>query len=123
MKYIEWIPPEEIQDLKPDSPVVRHFKKMVIWVLSHIIPKDNPDFENEYDNVTKWWLEIEDNGLPSREIGFDINGKAIVIGPISGNFGLVTDSPMKFDRELNEKHIENEFQIVWRKFEDEFEKN
>lgn len=120
MKYIEWIPPEDSQGLKPDRPVVRHLKKMVIWVLTRIIPKANPDFEQDYDNVKKWWLEIEEKGLPVREIGFDKNGEEIVIGPIDGNFGMVTDSPMMFDNEPNVKQIEDEFQIVWKKYEDKY---
>jgi len=50
----------------------------------------NPDFYKKYDKVVYWWLELTDEKIPLRELGFDCNGEIIVAGPLGNNMGLFT---------------------------------
>lgn len=61
-------------------------------LLLFIVPAGNPDLEKYYIDIEHWWLEISDAGEPLREIGFDANGKAIVLAPVEGNFGMLIDA-------------------------------
>ena len=71
---------------------------MISKMLKKILPKANPDFSDIYGNVTIWWLELnETNGFIEREIGINIDGKTIAIGPWGRNYGLWTDSPVLID--------------------------
>ena len=54
-----------------------------INILSLIIPKSNPDFEKEYDNVNFWYIEFdEENEYTNREIGLNVNEEVILISPM-----------------------------------------
>ena len=66
-------------------------KALVMKVLSRVLPLANPDFEDKYDQVTEWWLEIDDDGLVRREIGLDSLGKPLVGAPIGDNEGIFTE--------------------------------
>jgi hypothetical protein len=85
-------------------------------VLRRIIPAANPDFEPRYGDVTLWWVEIDESGLPQREIGFDAAGLPIVVGPFERNYGFWTDSAMTFN--VGEyKHLsQTEFDEHWESF-------
>lgn len=66
-------------------------KALVMKVLSGVLPLANPDFEDKYEQVIEWWLEIDDDGVVRREIGFDSLGKPLVGAPIRENEGIFTD--------------------------------
>jgi hypothetical protein len=90
-------------------------------VLQKIIPAANPDLEKYYDETRVWWLEINDNGEPQREIGFDINGNPIVLGPIGNNYGFLVDSSddwndSKEDSDEAAKNFDQQWAVVWNKF-------
>ncbi len=72
------------------------WQKAVRKFLEFFIPKANPDFDELYDSVRKWWVEIDEKSAPCREIGFDVNNNPIVIGPFGENHGLWTDSNVTF---------------------------
>jgi len=61
-------------------------------ILSHairaLIPAANPDLESKFANVRLWWVEINERGVPQREIGFDLAGRAIVPAPDDRNTGF-----------------------------------
>ncbi|HEX4909945.1 MAG TPA: hypothetical protein VFV64_04210 [Permianibacter sp.] len=79
-----------------------------------IIPAANPDFEYLYEDVSVWWLELDENGIPVREIGFNLSGQPIVAAPLGENFGVFTDSavPCNGFNLLNE----SQFNEQWRYF-------
>ena len=52
--------------------------------------KVNPDFYDKYEDVVYWWLELTNDSIPVREIGFDCDGRVIVVGPLGKNLGLFT---------------------------------
>lgn len=90
-------------------------------VLEKISPKGNPDLEKYYDETRIWWLEINDKREPQREIGFDMDGNPIVLGPIGNNYGFLIDSPIdwndsKIDSDEAAKNFEKQWAIVWDKF-------
>jgi len=59
-------------------------------ITSKIEPKINPDYHQKYHSVVYWWLELDKNEIPAREIGFNDHGEPIVIGPYGINKGLFT---------------------------------
>ena len=63
-------------------------------ILKRILPAANPDFEDQLYPLTRtWWIELDDNRIAQREIGFDETGNAIVLGPVGQNYGFAVDSP------------------------------
>ncbi len=60
-----------------------------------LAPKINPDFHEKYNDVLYWWLELNEESIPVREIGFDHCGVAIVAAPIDENKGLFTHGKPK----------------------------
>jgi len=60
--------------------------------LRAVLAEDNPDLDPAYEQVTHWWLEVNDEGLVTREIGFDSSGRALAAAPLGNNPGIFTDS-------------------------------
>lgn len=92
-------------------------------LLRSVIPAANPDFERLYPDVAKWWVEIDDAGVPQRELGFNEAGQAIVASPLGNNFGIFTDTsePVFDSDELSVvEHIL--FQAAWNEFEARWER-
>ncbi|MBK7855618.1 MAG: hypothetical protein IPJ79_12590 [Bacteroidetes bacterium] len=47
-------------------------KKALVGILTTIIPKANPDFEDKIDEVQYWLVECDnETGIPEREIGLE----------------------------------------------------
>lgn len=61
-------------------------------LLKAVLPLANPDLEELYGRTSYWWLEVEESGAPSREIGFSPSGDAVVLGPVGENVGFLTDA-------------------------------
>lgn len=90
-------------------------------MLQKIIPAANPDLEGYYALTRRCWVELDDVGKPRREIGFDSDGKAIVLGPIGKNYGFLVDSSVKWSdsiegREIREKDFNETWEKLWLKF-------
>jgi hypothetical protein len=80
---------------KENSWLVTLLENSMIKVLTTIIPKANPDFEKEIDNVHEWLIEFnKDTEVPQREIGVDNNGRMIMIMPFRKNYGYWTDNDL-----------------------------
>ncbi len=104
-------------------PKLNWWKNILVKFLYLIIPKANPDFEHLYTNVRLWWLELDENNFPQKEIGFNEKNKIIVAAPIGNNYGIFTDS----DEEINKNDFEEinleQFMNAWEHFNSEFNKN
>ncbi len=101
-----------------------NIKEMPWWIrlLSWVFPAANPDLDPFYELVHSWWLEIEDNGLPLREIGFSETGEAIVLAPVERNFGLMIDSSDDWsDSDQDSKEAAENFETVWQSLWPKFE--
>ena len=96
-------------------PAAAH-RGLVERVIRKVLPLANPDFEDLYCNVRKWWIEVDDEGTPQRELGFDTDEQPIVAGPIGENFGFWTDSSMKFRPAEHRVVSSKEFAATWAQF-------
>ena len=57
----------------------------------------NPEYEGQFNLVAYWLLEFNDeNSVPTREIGLDIEKKAIILLPLEKNYGYWTDNNLVF---------------------------
>ena len=72
-------------------PALSGWRRVLINGLALVIPRANPDLEPVYEHVTYWWLEIADDGLVSREVGFTREGRPIAAAPLGDNRGIFTD--------------------------------
>ena len=91
--YVQFKAPKSEQKGQTDGILKRNIKKAVIGIVSAVIPKANPDFEDKIDFVETWIVELDDEtGIPEREIGMDKDGRIIVKMPFKNNYGYWTDN-------------------------------
>jgi hypothetical protein len=83
-----------------------------IWRALLLIPRKNPDHERFYHHVRKWFLELDDSGVPVREIGLDSEGRPLFGAPDGRNPGFWTDNPEAFEDQLSPISAE-EFETFW----------
>lgn len=70
-------------------------------ILSFILPKANPDYEDKIDDAIYWLIEfdeesVDDGDIPNREIGLDENYKPILKMPYKKNYGYWLDTNMTY---------------------------
>ncbi len=83
-------------------------------IIGKLLPPANPDLEPYFSRTQIWWLEIDDDGTPRREIGFDIDGQAIVLGPVGGNHGFLIDASDDWrDSDEDSPEAARDFDAVW----------
>jgi hypothetical protein len=107
------------------TPKTTGFKKVIadsfIKLISAIIPKANPDFEQLIEKVDIWKIEFNlKENYTEKEIGFDNNGGSIVAMPIGNNYGFWTDNNLTLDDYEHFNPIEisgDEFEKDWNEFE------
>jgi len=67
-------------------------------VLTTLLPRTNPDFEDIIGKVAIWSLEFrDDNSLPEREVGLNSKGETIVKMPFKKNIGYWVDNSLKYE--------------------------
>lgn len=76
------------------------------------LPPVNPDFDDKYESVKTWWLEVDEGENPKREIGFSESGAPIVFGPIDRNPGVWTNVTLRV-RLPNEDGVAARFDSTW----------
>ena len=118
MKYIKFKIPENTTEIEKENLIVKYFFIALGFLLKFIIPKGNPDFDNQIDNVEYQLLECEiESGIPEREIGIDKNGTVIVKMPFKDNYGYWTDNNLIFNdfiEKFKATEIEKkEFEFNW----------
>ena len=87
-------------------------------LLSKILPCANPEFEKLYEQVEKWYLEIDSKSrIVKREIGINAEDELIVIGPFESNRGLWTDSNIRINPDDFEGLSAYEFSKCWAEAE------
>ena len=109
MKYIRKLEQPHTTPSNDIGPLARLFVAFV----RRVLPLANPQFDRLYDNVVEWWLEVDDLGEPQREIGFDRDGNAIVMGPIGDNLGVFTDTSAVFLDEPDDPVVRTGFHVTW----------
>lgn len=90
--------------------------------LSLLIPKANPDFENNLSLISLWYIEFDDvHNFTNREIGFDKDNNILEVAPYKKNLGIWTDSNLTLQdfNKWNIEEISSEiFEDAWKKFID-----
>jgi hypothetical protein len=81
--------------------------------LKRLLPAANPDFDHRIREVQYWWVEVNDQGQPQREIAFAKNGQAIAAMPLGRNYGFWTDSQMVFEASGYEEVTYSDFERQW----------
>ena len=120
--YIQFKVPKNEHKPKPDGFIKRNVKKGIIGILTSIIPKANPDFEDKIDLVENWLVELDyETGIPEREIGIDKNGQIILKMPFENNYGYWTDNNLllaDFKKNFMTSEIsQDSFENHWSLFE------
>lgn len=120
--YIKFNNPDS--NLKPAK--LSWWKKLLQLLLISFIPKGNPNFEDEIDNVKEWLIEFADgNQYPNREIGLDNLQQPIMIMPWRKNYGYWIDNNLLlegFKSTFNAIEIsKEEFEKYWNQFAQEHE--
>ncbi len=97
----------------PDQP-----QRVPAWVrlVKRVLPAANPDFDALIPQVRHWWLEVDEAGVPQREIGFDSTGGVLFVAPVGDNGGFWTDSEKRFLVSDNELVTAEAFENIWREF-------
>ena len=86
------MPKNESQSSK-DGLVKSAFINIVAGILTKIIPRANPDFDEEIDSVESWLVECDtETGIVEREIGLNKENQAIVKMPFKENYGYWIDN-------------------------------
>ena len=89
-------------------------------ILSYFIPKGNPDFEALISEVKEWLVELNEEGVPEREVGINQNGVPIMKMPWKKNYGFWTDSNLKrgdFENLFQPEEIEaSVFEDYWNTY-------
>ena len=123
--YIKFGQPKGKSFPKP-SKFQRIIENAVTKILTAIIPKGNPDFEDLIREVDFWKVEYDmAENAAWREIGFDKNGNSIVAMPFEENYGYWTDNNLTLDdfERFDLMKIERaEFENDWTEFETKFKK-
>lgn len=109
-------------DDKPKTWLTNTFEEFAVKVLTKIIPKANPDFDDKIDDVNEWLLEFdEETETPEREIGINNRGQTIMIMPFGRNYGYWTDNNLKLKDFIETFNVtpvvDKEFNDRWNQFE------
>lgn len=116
--YIQFEMPTEETNPPKDGWVKKVFITILAGVLTKVIPKANPDFDKEIDDVKFWLLECDEDGIPEREIGLDKDGWVIVKMPFKENYGYWTDNNFilnDFIKRFDATEIDKEdFEMKWK---------
>ena len=91
-----------------------NWKTQLLKTLLFFIPRANKDNEKYYHLVNSWWLEIDDQGYPIREIGLDSEGIPLFSAPNDRNFGFWTDSEKVFKQIEIDTIDKEKFEEAWK---------
>lgn len=94
---------------------------VTVAILKLVVPRANPDFDDQLPNVKTWLIEIHDEGIPEREIGLDKNNRVLVIAPWKNNFGYWTDNQLELKDFIKSFEVspisEDEFNNLWDEYD------
>src|SRR5262245_18492357 len=96
------------------------WRRLVERGLRALLAQTNPDLDPAYEDVTFWWLEVDDDGRVAREIGFDRSGRATAGAPLGENPGIFTELDQAPDG-LGETVSAAEFERVWSELSSRFD--
>ena len=89
------------------------WRRVFIRILGGILPKSDPDFFDEQESVSYWWLELDEARVAKREIGFASGGHPIRCAPVARNWGVFIGEKVN-PAHLAEEISETAFEDSWR---------
>jgi hypothetical protein len=121
MTYIQFDAPKSDSWTTKEGLIKSSLKKALLCILTTIIPKTNPNFEDKIDEVKYWLVECNnETGRPEREIGLDSKGRVILKMPYKENYGYWTVNNLllnNFKEHFNVSEINKEsFEQSWELF-------
>ena len=109
---------KKLQETKTDR-ILQKFFDLIIPLLKLILPQGNHKiFEKNIDQIQYFYLELDKDNFPVREIGFNKKDQIIFLGPHEENMGYLTDlsGPLEDQNFKIKKNIaKSEFENKWRK--------
>ena len=119
LTYLKFNSPKSKSTHKVNS-IKGKIENAINKILSVIIPKANPDFDNAIANVDYWYIEFnKKENLTCREIGFNENRLSIVAMPLGNNYGYWTDNQLILEEYENFEVTSittAEFEEKWNEF-------
>jgi hypothetical protein len=97
IRATEWSPPD--------------LKQKLVYALLWFIPRANPDYD--FTAVRKWYVEVDENGQPIREIALNEHGAPLFGAPWRNNFGFWIDSEGPLPSEGTQEIDEASFMAAW----------
>ena len=94
---------------------MNHWKVRLLTALLFFLPRANLDNEKLYPQLTRWLIETDEAGMPTREIGINAEGNPLFSAPNERNFGFWTDSNLAFDPSELELIDQEYFEALWVK--------
>ena len=86
--------------------------------LRRVLPAANPDFDNIYERVVVFHVELDADGSPERELGIDSSGRVVFIAPWRENLGVILDSYSDpFDSSKFEQIPAEQFEQEWKSYD------
>jgi hypothetical protein len=79
-----------------------------------MLPKNDPDFFDQQESILYWWLELDETGMATREIGFAVGAHAIRCAPAARNRGAFIGERVSPGR-LEEEISKGAFEASWRR--------
>ena len=97
-------------------------QRIPLWerTLRAVLPQANPELEAIFPMVRLWWVEVDEQGVPQREVGFGESRSVVCIGPLQGNYGFWTDSPVVLNPTEYEAVPQEAFDRAYAQFEAEW---
>lgn len=116
--YIQFEVPKNENQTSADGILKRSLKKALVGILTPVIPKANPDFDEKIDTIKYWLVELEtETGISQREIGLDDEGNIVLKMPYKDNYGYWTDNNLlleDFKKHFQAKEIDKiTFETKW----------
>ena len=122
--YIKFSEPSFKKEVKKETFFNKYLKSFISKSLSLFLPMANSDYEHLIDDVQEWKIEYDNTeNCAWREIGFDKNGKVIMVMPFHNNYGYWTDNNLTLEDFKKFEYIEisaTEFESEWNSYTKKF---
>lgn len=117
MIYFKFNNISSVSDKSKRKVSVRILEDVLSYICNILLPHGNPDFEDKYVFVCKWYLEFNNElNETTREIGVDSRENIIVKAPYNHNRGFWVDEEFNMEnyKKFNIQMItEQEFNALW----------
>lgn len=88
------------------------WRRAFIRLLGSVLPKNDPDFFDQQETATHWWLELDEANVAQREIGFSSANIPIRCAPLGRNWGVFVGEELN-SMNLAEQMSKDDFEKAW----------